>query len=1079
LRRAMFTRLEMKPPATSWARSHLASLVMRSAICIAALLLVASAWLTLENLLVVQSTLANQLRTAQLAGLLSTLKDAETGQRGFLLTGKPVYLEPYEAARKRLDADFARLEQGPPMDRKGQAHLDRIRNLAAIKLTELEQTIDLRRSGQTEAALDVVLTDQGRQVMDAIRAEVDALQVETEARLAHANARARSPWIWSGVVGLAALAAVLLGGVALIQHQASREMTRGNAELRRFTRAFGLAHGMLRNTEGRITFWGTGAERMYGYGPEEALGTVSHELLRTEFSRPREEIEAALARDGTWQGEIVQRRKNGTELVLASHWALHRDAVDQVDVVIEVNSDITALQRSERALRDNEERLRLAQEAGGIGIWYWVPETGEEHFSDELHTIYGLPPGTIRTDEQRLAVIHPDDRARMKAERTAAIQAHAPFDLEFRVKRASDGEERWINSKGRAYHDPAGHITHVLGVSIDVTERKRIEAAARKSEALLRLFIERAPAAIAMFDENMRYLAASCRYLRDYGLDVKAGPAALLGCNHYELFPDLPDKWRKVHARVLAGETVSAEDDPFPRANGHTDWVRWEMAPWHREDGSIGGAVLFSEVVTERKKAEEALRRSEATLSAVLNALPVGVIIADAQGRIIRDNAANRELWGIAGKPATWEGYSDWIGWWPETDERIKPDEWAMARALLRGETTRGELVEYQPFGSEERRFYLNNAAPVRDEAGRIVAAVVAELDVTEGRRSEQERQRSNAVLRTIIETAPGLIYAKDRQGRMMLANPAVLEVLGKSWAEVEGRTALEYLDDRAQAEALMENDLRVMESGEVHEVEELVGGSEGQARVWLSTKTPLRDSQGNIEGLVGLSVEITQRKRVEERLQLLVNELNHRVKNTLATVQSIAVQTLRGANEAVRRALEARLLALASAHDVLTREGWAGANLDDVVTELLAPHGGRKDRRFLVFGPAIWLRPRAALALAMGLHELTTNAVKYGALSPAAAHGSVEIRWEIRKDRGSRLRLTWTERGGPVVSPPGRRGFGTTLVERSLAQDLGGVVALNFAPGGVECTIEVSFAKVVGPAEVVPFPRIGRAVGD
>ena len=172
-------------------------------------------------------------------------------------------------------------------------------------------------------------------------------------------------------------------------------------------------------------------------------------------------------------------------------------------------------------------------------------------------------------------------------------------------------------------------------------------------------------------------------------------------------------------------------------------------------------------------------------------------------------------------------------------------------------------------------------------------------------------------------------------------------------------------------------------------------------------------------------------------------------------------------------------MLALASAHDVLTREGWAKASLDDVVTAVLAPHDGRKEGRFRVSGPAIWLRPRAALALAMGLHELTTNAVKYGALSPAAAHGSVEIRWEIKKDRVSRLRLTWIERGGPVVSPPTRRGFGTTLVERSLARDLGGVVALNFAPAGVECTIEAAFAKVVGPAEVVPFPLVGRPVGN
>ncbi|MBV8574424.1 MAG: PAS domain S-box protein, partial [Acetobacteraceae bacterium] len=753
-------------------------------------------------------TLGDQVRTAQLAAetLLSTLKDAETGQRGFLLTGKPAYLEPYEAARKRLDSDFAHLEHSPLMDRARQARLETIRNLAASKLAELRRTIELRRSGETEAALEVVRTEEGKRIMDAIRAEVDALQADTVARLAEANRRAGSPWIWYGVVGFGALAALQLGGVALIQHRASREMTRGNAELQRFTRAFGLAQGMLRNTDGRITFWGTGAERMYGYAPEEAVGRTSHELLRTEFPCPREEIEASLARDGTWQGELVHRRKNGAELVVASHWALHRDAADQMDVVIEVNSDITALQRSERALRDNEERLRLAQEAGGIGIWYWVPETGEEHFSDELHTIYGLPPGTIRTDEQRLALIHPDDRVRMEAERSAAIQALRPFNLEFRVTRASDGEERWINSKGRTYQDSQGKVTHVLGVSIDVTERKRIEAAARESEALLRLFVERAPAAIAMFDENMRYLAASCRYLRDYSLDVNAGPAALLGRSHYELFLDLPDHWRKVHARVLAGETVSAEDDPFPRANGHTEWVRWEMAPWHREDGSIGGSVLFSEVVTERKKAEEALRRSEASLRLALDAAGLGTWRWErgGSGELVWD-ARCRMLFGLS--PDAPLDYPVWAHAIPPEDRAVA--EAGVARALDPADPNDEYICDYRVrhvdgtvlwLAATGRAFFEPDAtAPSGRRAARIIGTI---RDVTEQRHAEETRQRADALLRTIVETAPGLIYAKDRQGRMILANPAVLEVIGKPWAEVEGRTEQEYLDDRAQAEA-------------------------------------------------------------------------------------------------------------------------------------------------------------------------------------------------------------------------------------------------------------------------------------
>lgn len=203
------------------------------------------------------------------------------------------------------------------------------------------------------------------------------------------------------------------------------------------------------------------------------------------------------------------------------------------------------------------------------------------------------------------------------------------------------------------------------------------------------------------------------------------------------------------------------------------------------------------------------------------------------------------------------------------------------------------------------------------------------------------------------------------------------------------------------------------------------------------------------------LLTALAAEKRGAEHQRLLIDELNHRVKNTLATVQSIAAQTLRNAatTEAGREALETRLLALSRAHDVLTRENWEGANLSDVVAQAIAPYDPEAGGRFQVGGPDVRLSPRMSLALAMAFQELATNAVKYGALSSRTGH--VEIAWaKFDRDLSPQLILNWSEVGGPPVEVPKRRGFGSRLIERNLARDLDGTVEINFLPSGVVCRV-------------------------
>ena len=220
----------------------------------------------------------------------------------------------------------------------------------------------------------------------------------------------------------------------------------------------------------------------------------------------------------------------------------------------------------------------------------------------------------------------------------------------------------------------------------------------------------------------------------------------------------------------------------------------------------------------------------------------------------------------------------------------------------------------------------------------------------------------------------------------------------------------------------------------------------------WISSKGRIFfDSKKKPISFVGVFQDITERKEAEDQQRFFLDELNHRVKNTLATVQSIASQTLRSTSGSaqVKEAFEGRLMALSKTHDLLTRKSWREADLHDIAEQELAPYR-KSDERVLIDGPSVHLPARYAINLGLVLHELVTNAAKYGALSTPAGH--LELRWAVapHEDRSSRLCIHWRETGGPPVEPPTRQGFGSHLIRRSIEGELAGDLTIQFAPNGV-----------------------------
>ena len=229
-----------------------------------------------------------------------------------------------------------------------------------------------------------------------------------------------------------------------------------------------------------------------------------------------------------------------------------------------------------------------------------------------------------------------------------------------------------------------------------------------------------------------------------------------------------------------------------------------------------------------------------------------------------------------------------------------------------------------------------------------------------------------------------------------------------------------------------------------------------------------MRLTEAETPGFVKILRDETVFKEAEEQRLLLINELNHRVKNTLATVQSISAQTLRAAHvdPAVQATLEGRLTLLSEAHNILTRESWEGAGLLEIVSRAVAPLGGQgRANRLAVDGANVWVTPRIALALSLALHELATNAVKYGALSVPG--GQVSVRWSVtHQDLSSCLELIWEETGGPPVQPPTRQGFGTRLIQQGLSRELNGEARLEYRPEGLRCRIKAPLEASVAASE-------------
>jgi PAS domain S-box-containing protein len=362
-----------------------------------------------------------------------------------------------------------------------------------------------------------------------------------------------------------------------------------------------------------------------------------------------------------------------------------------------------------------------------------------------------------------------------------------------------------------------------------------------------------------------------------------------------------------------------------------------------------------------------------------------------------------------------------------------------------------GKFMTYyesvREFPEEERALALTIARQV---------GFSLERGISERRRQSAERELRNSEerFRAMSELAPVMMWLGDQNGKCLHLNRMLRQFWGISAAGLDG---FDWRDSMHPDDA-PEIGRRMFEALNTRSEVRIQGryrNTDGEYRILQTDARPRFSEAGEFLGLVGVNIDVTDRERAEAQRDLLLAELSHRVKNMLAVVQAVAHQTFKSAKstEEAREAFDGRLRALAGAQDLLTRGTRDRASIKEIAVESL--QGRSMDAsRLYVEGPEIQLASRQAMSLAMALHELCTNATKYGAFSNES--GSVELRWKIY---GDKVHVLWRELGGPPVTKPSRRGFGSVMIERALS-DVGGKAEMAFVPSGLVCELDIPIVE-------------------
>ncbi|MGF9759514.1 PAS domain-containing protein [Microvirga sp. 0TCS3.31] len=749
-----------------------------------------------------------------------------------------------------------------------------------------------------------------------------------------------------------------------------------------------------------------------------------------------------------------------------------------------------SLHETETAYRVASGKLQMALEIGKLSAWERNLETNVMVGTATFKASLGLASDAELTYDRLENMLHSADLERVRQAISFGLRTRTPFNINHRIIRP-DGRIIRVQVQGGAVFEGDKPI-RIFGVVQDITEREKIKEeihlAQKRQEFLLQLNDQLRsladPDAImeATAQSLGRFLKVDCA---GYGevddtrgiiLVEREWSKGVIGNEGraYRLYDFLPTMMAELRqGRPIYVEDIRNDpraDKPEVQAAYSTINARSALAVpllkdekltailymhsaeprvWSTDDLALAEDVAERTwTAVEKARAEISLRETAARFRLIAESLPALVWILNPRTELIYTNERWVTYSGLSPEEAL--GHS-WMA-------AIHPDDMIRMQEELVPVVT-----QHTPYTTEARyrshegiyRWHLIQGAPIHTPSGEFKGWVGTSVDIHDLKVTQDALRKSEEQLRLALQSAKMGDWLYDSAIRLIILSDRAAEILGlPPGARITG----EQLQSRIHP-ADVSRTTQIKEKAKAahmpYNVQYRIRRFNDDIQIWIASQGNTVHGQDGTLITSGILQDITESKQVEERQQLLIRELHHRVKNTLATVQAIVGSTARTASsiDEFYQGFVGRIVSLARTHNLLTEDLWQKAALEDLIQTELGPYADEARNRIIVEGPHVELPSEAAVPIGMAIHELTTNAAKHGALSTFG--GQVEVRWRVEPgEERPILHFDWTEHGGPRVSTPTRQGFGSRLLQRVLATQLQADVAMNFPEEGLHFTM-------------------------